>query len=123
MSKARAETMASRLASSGERRRRRAGTAFLSIDIDVSYNNVDSGSYPGTPCPGEHQVTARDTTSSPAIHVRNISFGHVAQKRPWLNDDPFASAFFNALSVTFPQGERFFMDSVRRYKAQLPPEL
>jgi uncharacterized protein len=70
-------------------------------------------------------VTARATHAEPGpeIHVRNISFGHVAQKRPWLNNDPVASAFFNALSLTFPQGERFFMDSVRRYKAQLPPAL
>lgn len=61
-------------------------------------------------------ATPQDLT----IHPRNISFGDMAKTgRWWLGGDPFATAFFNALSVTFPQGERFFMDSVRRYRSQL----
>jgi predicted metal-dependent hydrolase len=60
----------------------------------------------------------------PDIRVRNISFGaNAVPSRWWLGGDPFASAFYNALSVTFPQGERFFMDSVRRFKGELPPGL
>jgi len=31
----------------------------------------------------------------------------------WNGGDPFRSAFFNALSMSFPVGEQFFMDSVR----------
>jgi predicted metal-dependent hydrolase len=38
-----------------------------------------------------------------------------APGRYWLGDDPIATAFYDALSATFPLGERFFMDSVRRY--------
>jgi predicted metal-dependent hydrolase len=34
-----------------------------------------------------------------------------------------ATAFFNALSATFPQGETFFIDSVRRYRDQADPQL
>jgi uncharacterized protein len=34
-----------------------------------------------------------------------------------------ATAFFNALSATFPQGETFFIDSVRRYREQADPVL
>ena len=38
--------------------------------------------------------------------------------------DPFLSAFFAALSSVFPDGERFFIDSVRHYRDQLgDPEL
>lgn len=60
----------------------------------------------------------------PAITVRDIHFGpQVVGAKHWLGGDPFATAFFNALSVTFPAGERFFMDSVRRFKDELPPKL
>ena len=31
----------------------------------------------------------------------------------WNGDDAFKSAFFNALSMSFPQGEQYFIDSVR----------
>src|SRR5687767_1498869 len=36
--------------------------------------------------------------------------------RWWHGGDPVATAFFNALSVSFPQGETFFIESVRRYR-------
>ncbi|MET0497588.1 MAG: metal-dependent hydrolase [Steroidobacteraceae bacterium] len=36
--------------------------------------------------------------------------------RWWHGNDPVATAFFNALSVTFPQGETFFIESVRRFR-------
>jgi uncharacterized protein len=37
-------------------------------------------------------------------------------QRWWHGGDPVATAFFNALSATFPQGETFFIESVRRYR-------
>lgn len=36
--------------------------------------------------------------------------------RHWLNDDPVATAVMNALSLTFPDGEKLFMDSVRHFR-------
>ena len=39
--------------------------------------------------------------------------------KDWLDNDPFKTAFFNALSMTFPDGERFFIDSVRHYKDEV----
>ncbi|HEX6866088.1 MAG TPA: metal-dependent hydrolase, partial [Caulobacteraceae bacterium] len=60
------------------------------------------------------------TSKTPAdleIHPRNIEFGREeARPRWWLNGDPVATIVYNALSVTFPQGERFFIDAVRRYR-------
>jgi len=51
------------------------------------------------------------------IHPRNFTFtGRGPDARWWLGGDPVATAFFNALSASFPYGERFFMDSVRRYR-------
>jgi len=42
--------------------------------------------------------------------------------RHWCNDDAFLTAWFNALSMSFPVGEQFFIDSVRRGLQALPPD-
>jgi predicted metal-dependent hydrolase len=41
--------------------------------------------------------------------------------RHWNGGDAFRSAFFNALSMSFPVGEQFFIDSVRAGMKLLPP--
>ncbi len=43
--------------------------------------------------------------------------------RHWCGGDAFLTAWFNALSMSFPVGEQFFLDSVRRGFKALPPEL
>ncbi len=40
----------------------------------------------------------------------------------WNGNDAFRSAFFNALSMSFPIGEQYFMDSVRAGLKTLPEE-
>jgi uncharacterized protein len=47
----------------------------------------------------------------------------LVMKRWWLNADPIATAFYNALSVTFPRGEAFFIESVRAFKEGAPEKL
>lgn len=42
--------------------------------------------------------------------------------RHWCAGDAFRTALFNALSMSFPIGEQFFIDSVRNGFKQLPPE-
>ena len=42
--------------------------------------------------------------------------------RRWAGGDAFRSAFFNALSMSFPVGEQFFIDAVREGARALPPE-
>lgn len=42
--------------------------------------------------------------------------------RHWHGDDAYRSMYFNALSMSFPVGEQFFIDSVRAGAATLPPE-
>ena len=39
--------------------------------------------------------------------------------RDWFDGHPFKTAWFNAMSITFPQGEKFFIDSVRHYAGQI----
>jgi predicted metal-dependent hydrolase len=42
--------------------------------------------------------------------------------RHWCAGDAFRTALFNALSMSFPVGEQFFIDSVRNGFKALPPE-
>jgi predicted metal-dependent hydrolase len=42
--------------------------------------------------------------------------------RRWNGGDAFRTAFFNALSMSFPAGEQFFIDAVRAGVKDLPPE-
>jgi len=58
------------------------------------------------------------------ITSRDLAFGRKEQGvRHWLGGDAIATAFYNALSASFPQGERFFMDSVRNFKSKADPKL
>ena len=41
-------------------------------------------------------------------------------ERRWAGGDAFRSAFFNALSMSFPRGEQYFIDSVRNGLKALP---
>ena len=51
------------------------------------------------------------------LEVRNIEFDlNKLLSKDWLDNDPFKTAFFNALSMSFPAGERFFIDSVRHFR-------
>jgi predicted metal-dependent hydrolase len=58
-------------------------------------------------------------TSTPAdltITPRDLRLDRNASNaRWWHGGDPVATAYFNALSASFPQGETFFIDAVRRY--------
>ncbi len=58
------------------------------------------------------------------ITPRDRRFGRgKTQQRWWLGDDPIATAFYNALSITFPRGEAFFIESVRAFRDHAPPKL
>jgi predicted metal-dependent hydrolase len=39
--------------------------------------------------------------------------------RDWFGNHPFKTAWFNAMSITFPLGEKYFIDSVRYYSDQI----
>ena len=52
------------------------------------------------------------------IEKRDLKFGRDAPPpRWWHGGDPGRTAFFNALSSTFPVGEKFFMTAVRHYRS------
>ena len=45
--------------------------------------------------------------------------GGLQRERYWLAGDPVLTHFFNALQATFPEGERFFIDSAREVRAKV----
>jgi predicted metal-dependent hydrolase len=58
------------------------------------------------------------------IRPRDRRFGRGSSLgRWWLGNDPVATAFYNALSATFPKGEAFFVESVRRFREGAPSRL
>ena len=58
-------------------------------------------------------VTPVDLTITP----RDRKFARDPKPARWWNGgDPVATALYNALSATFPEGEAFFVESVRRYR-------
>lgn len=63
--------------------------------------------------PPDVRVTPRD------LHFRTESAANAA----WLGGDPVATAVFNALSITFPDGERLFIDAVSAFRGRLQGKL
>ena len=58
------------------------------------------------------------------ITVRDMRFVRErTSQRWWLGGDPIGSAWFTALSGTFPRGEAFFVDSVKAHRDGAPPQL
>ena len=49
------------------------------------------------------------------IQRRDVAFDLTAVPRDWCGDDPYRTTFMNALSLLFPEGEKFFVDSVKHY--------
>ncbi|MEY2928056.1 MAG: hypothetical protein RL367_2533, partial [Pseudomonadota bacterium] len=64
---------------------------------------------------------AAKTPTDLTITPRDRRFGRDArQERWWLGGDPIATAFYNALSITFPRGEAFFIESVKAFRDTAP---
>ena len=66
-----------------------------------------------TPTPAGLSITPRD---------RRFGRGE-ATARWWHGGKPAATAFYNALSATFPLGEAYFVDSVRQFRDGAPEPL
>jgi len=58
------------------------------------------------------------------IQSRNRHFGsEVIENKHWAGGDPYATAFFNAMSVIFPKGETFFIEVLKQFLDQTPEKL
>ncbi len=64
------------------------------------------------------------TPADLTITVRDQRFGrNRTPARWWLNGDPVATAWHNALSATFPRGEAFFIEAVKAHRDGASPKL
>lgn len=95
-------------------RRTGVGPPWLSCGVDVLPASEDSitrttlGTQGGAPRP--ERAPRPITVRRPAFDFTRI------RSRHWFGGDPFISHLLNALSLTFPEGERFFMDAVRQHE-------
>jgi uncharacterized protein len=76
-----------------------------------------AGSIPMQSTPS--RVQAKPTPPGVEIKVRRLKFDYPEDKKDWAGDNPVFSRFMEALSMLFPEGERFFVESVNKYKDQI----
>ena len=70
-----------------------------------------------TRSPASSRSTAARRTPSPVPVVRRLDlvFDPASVPRDWYGHDVHLSTFFNGLSLLFPEGEKFFVQSVRHF--------
>jgi predicted metal-dependent hydrolase len=73
------------------------------------FSSAAEAASPAAPCAG--------------ITVRDWRFGRADKPRWWLDSDPIATAWHTSLSATFPRGEAFFVESVKAFRDDAPPQL
>ena len=64
-------------------------------------------------------MTARQHYPDAGITVRRMDFEFSNIPRYWADKDPHFTHLLNALSATFPEGERFFVHSVRHFQDRI----
>ena len=70
--------------------------------------------------PSSQSTTPLNVNIRPRNRSHDIA---AALEGEWLDNNAFLTAFFNGMSISFPVGEKFFIDSVRRYADKLPTRL
>ena len=65
---------------------------------------------------GTQSTKPKEVEIKPRNRSHNID---TALQGEWLDNNAFLTAFFNGMSITFPVGEKFFIDSVRYYADQI----
>ena len=69
-------------------------------------------------------ATVAPTPADLTITPRDRKFARDPRPGRWWNGgDPVATAVYNALSATFPEGEAFFVESVRQFREGAPTRL
>lgn len=65
-------------------------------------------------------MTVSSTPPGVSVRPRHLNFDVSEElKALWHGDDAFRTAFFNALSLQFPDGEQHFIDAVRLYRDKI----
>lgn len=65
-----------------------------------------------------------DAAEAVAIQPRDERFSRTPlERRWWLDNDAVATAFYNAMSASFPHGEAFFIETLRHFRKDADPRL
>jgi len=75
--------------------------------VETPMTAIAAANTPATPSPRSDAARIK-----PRNRAHDVS---AALHGEWLDDNPFLTAFFNAMSIAFPVGEKFFIDAVRHY--------
>ncbi len=62
------------------------------------------------------------TAPAPALKVRNVHFNFDKVPKHWILGSSIATHFVNSMHVVFPEGEKFFVRSVRRFAKDIKDE-
>lgn len=69
-------------------------------------------------------MSKRVKVAAAGMTVRRMDFDFEHLPRYWADNDPFLTHMLNALSATFPEGERMFIESVRAFRERITdPEM
>lgn len=85
-----------------------------------------AGDRPAAPITGDAPQSKNHAANRfvPEIFVRNPHFcRNGTLSSDWMGGDRVATAWFTALSASFPRGEAYFIDSIRANRLPLPPRL
>ena len=81
-------------------------------------NAVVTNNHNTTPLP-LGQLPSRIMVDKASFPVRKVELDFQPVPRDWLDNNPVLSQMLNALSAMFPEGEQFFVDSVRAVRDDL----
>jgi predicted metal-dependent hydrolase len=58
----------------------------------------------------------------PALKVRNVHFNFDKVEKHWILGSSIATHFVNSMHIVFPEGEKFFVRSVRKFSKEIKDE-
>lgn len=64
-------------------------------------------------------AASRPASPVPVVRRLDLEFDPTSVPRDWYGNDAHLSTFFNGLSLLFPEGEKFFVQSVRHFSNRL----
>lgn len=76
-----------------------------------------------TTAPSPSAPRAEAPPKAPPIVIRRMDLPFDGLSRHWAKGDPYLTHMLNGLHFVFPEGERFFIRSVRHFRDEAPDEL
>src|SRR5580658_3717567 len=87
--------------------------------INVVYRTTNQTSRYPMAMAGPLPVQSMPLPKGVEIKPRRMKFAYGESTEHWIANDRVLTRFMEALSMLFPEGERFFVESVNRYKDQI----